>query len=786
MIKKASILFILSFSIALYAGFISSPENVKLDNNCIVPLEKTGKILFFHRFQEKNSDWRSYNSYQDKIAYSFETMDGEPALVLRNKEKSGGDTAWKMTSRTIQLHGGEKQLLFEINCKANSGLMQAQVGKGQWKSAILWYGKGSKLVKETPLRFTGNPACFTTSQMRVDVPDGAISFVLLVGADAPDIRNECYEAYRFVRLSDVTGEPDFTGSGSFFSAPFVKTRGNISWTGVFSEDTVVGLQLSFAPDANGIPGKWSAFVGPDGKESSYYRNGDILSSLPADAQWMCYKLQIQNGPHAYCVKSVTVGDFKDGNWGTPCDAQPPIVVNLTEISDNPKKEIKIRIIDESPIDWQNVQISLDGQDVSSQFSRQGDCMILQPDTPFENRMHTIAVRVSDTEGNMTTTKRYFSLVPKPQKNLVSLRDDGITLIDGQPFFPIGIMACNRKPWNQNSYDIACRDIKAAGFNLTHTYRFERNDVFYQEFLPAVEKHGLKIFISGPKGANSKDTPAFLKTVQKELHNSSILSWYVADDTAGFNTNDQIAELTDQLRFTDPSRITSQADAATGFPGFANMTHVFMPEIYPVLSEDDEKNFAVARVISDMEYSKSLIRREGNPNTAVWALLQYFKGWKRWMRYPTPVELRAMTFAAVVSGAQGLVWYTYAPGDHENNFGAAASPENWAIMTEIAQEINLLAPVLCERTPDKQPEIEILSGPQKDDLGHSSIHGLLKIHNGKYYYLVVNSARSTVKASFSIPGVSSGIEEKTQRKISMTKGKFSDDFAPYAVHVYELQ
>ena len=167
------------------------------------------------------------------------------------------------------------------------------------------------------------------------------------------------------------------------------------------------------------------------------------------------------------------------------------------------------------------------------------------------------------------------------------------------------------------------------------------------------------------------------------------------------------------------------------------------------------------------------------------MIQYFKVWGR-QRFPTPEELRAMSFAAIITGAQGIVWYTYAPGNHLKNFGAASTPENWKVMSEVAQEINSLSPVLCERREPVQPVVKILSGPATDDKGQVSVHGLLKKHNGKTYWMTVNSARKAVKASFKITGVKGGRVLKENRAVSLSNGILTDDFAPYAVHIYELQ
>ena len=66
-------------------------------------------------------------------------------------------------------------------------------------------------------------------------------------------------------------------------------------------------------------------------------------------------------------------------------------------------------------------------------------------------------------------KRTFAVDRLPDAPRATLRDDGITLIDGKPFFPIGAYAVSRREFNGNDLDRAFRDLKAAGFNFAHTY-----------------------------------------------------------------------------------------------------------------------------------------------------------------------------------------------------------------------------------------------------------------------------------------------------------------------------
>lgn len=68
---------------------------------------------------------------------------------------------------------------------------------------------------------------------------------------------------------------------------------------------------------------------------------------------------------------------------------------------------------------------------------------------------------------------------------MSLRDDGMTLVHGKPFFPIGIYDVKPLAANLWNYDRALADLKAARLNSVHSYVSPRGDAF----LAACEKYG---------------------------------------------------------------------------------------------------------------------------------------------------------------------------------------------------------------------------------------------------------------------------------------------------------
>ena len=189
---------------------------------------------------------------------------------------------------------------------------------------------------------------------------------------------------------------------------------------------------------------------------------------------------------------------------------------------------------------------------------------------------------------------------------------------------------------------------------------------------------------------------------------------------------------------------------------------------------------MAKVIRDMEQCRTDIRGQQLPPRSIWPIIQYFHGWG-WQRFPTPLELRAMSFAALIHGGHGIIWYTY--NSSGKNRGVTASAENWNIFTAVSREISSYAPVLSERNASRQLMPQICEGPEKNVFGFPSISALTKEHNGRTYLFCVNSVMKNVKAKFEVQGFRNCTAGAA---VNIDGGVLTADFAPYEVKIFVLK
>jgi hypothetical protein len=470
------------------------------------------------------------------------------------------------------------------------------------------------------------------------------------------------------------------------------------------------------------------------------------------------------------------------------DLRAPIVRSrFTSPSEDANVKATYEITDYTAVDWSSVAVTDAVKKVAVPFVRDGNRITLAPGAPWETGRQLVDVTVRDILGNAAVARKAFLVGERPRRPAVTLRDDGMALVDGKPFFPIGMYAVSPYDFNSNSFDVAVRDLKKAGLNLMHSY----GDRFSPELFAAAAKHGVMQWTDG-KGAGREKDLWFMTTGRVDR---TVLAWYIGDDTSMNTTPGQLLDRDEAARMIDGTRITCHADgvrakaAKSNYQEYVNYADVFMPEIYPIDGFKDER--CVAEVCRDMDRCWADIRKygDGSRNIGVWPILQCFHG-KGWKRYPTAQEMYAMSFAAIIHGGNGITWFKYGGeiGEKGTRYsGMFRTPEDWVAMTNITARIACLSPMLLERTPPQPPVPEIVEGPKRDPLGKPAVTLLLKRRKDVICLMAVNAANEKVRARFNLGPLKAaqvGVSWEG-RTVALSQGVFEDDFEPFGVHVYKL-
>ncbi len=153
-------------------------------------------------------------------------------------------------------------------------------------------------------------------------------------------------------------------------------------------------------------------------------------------------------------------------------------------------------------------------------------------------------------------------------------------------------------------------------------------------------------------------------------------------------------------------------------------------------------------------------------------------------------MRAMAFAAIIHGANGMLWFHYAGdvADAKKSYsGVFRTAEDWSAMTNLVSQIKALSPVLLEWTSVQPPLPEVISGSAVDPLGQPSVTSLLKEHGARSYLFAVNAANEGVRARFRLRGGTTVVSVAGEkRSIAVRSGVFEDDFEAFGVHIYRFE
>lgn len=150
------------------------------------------------------------------------------------------------------------------------------------------------------------------------------------------------------------------------------------------------------------------------------------------------------------------------------------------------------------------------------------------------------------------------------------------------------------------------------------------------------------------------------------------------------------------------------------------------------------------------------------------------------RKPTPAEVRAEAWMALIHGARGLVYFVH---QFKPKFIEAAlleDSEMLAAVTTLNRQITELAPVL--NSPTVTNAVNVTSSELS-----VPVATMVKRVNGQSYLFAVAVRGQATKAEFTLKESTNGNVEVLgeKRSLIVTNGIFSDHFAPWEVHLYRV-
>jgi hypothetical protein len=321
------------------------------------------------------------------------------------------------------------------------------------------------------------------------------------------------------------------------------------------------------------------------------------------------------------------------------------------------------------------------------------------------------------------------------------------------FFPVGIFGA--KPED-------LPEILAAGFNTAQSYD-SRADVI-REMAAISARLGLKFL---------PHCPSYEADISRELgEKPELLGFYIEDEPEGRSVPpEKLQTLKDSLKGDHPGVLTAVAMLRPQMvAAYREASDVFLIDPYPV------PNMPMTWLADSLEEAARHVTPE-----RLWAVVQAFGGEKwaaqGWPRPPTYLEMRCLTYLAVVHGAHGLFYFSYPE--------VRSQTASWEGLRKIVSELRRLGTWLVVPDAPKSLQLEMTSPFKTDFSGRPAVHYCLKSRGTMHLLMLVNVIDRPV--SFFLHGFPPHLPWITEfsqpRKSVLQDGAIREKLGPYEVRLY---
>jgi len=160
--------------------------------------------------------------------------------------------------------------------------------------------------------------------------------------------------------------------------------------------------------------------------------------------------------------------------------------------------------------------------------------------------------------------------------------------------------------------------------------------------------------------------------------------------------------------------------------------------------------------------------------------------------PTPAQVKAEVWMSIIHGSQGLIYFCHQFEPTPIEAGLLADAEMSAAVKRINEEIHRLAPAI--RSPSVPQGLTVACNPVAVSpelaaaMDTGPVAAVAKRQGNDSYVFAVRMEDAPVRATFQLRDKFDGEVEVVgeDRKLPLEKGKFEDEFAGYAVHLYRVE
>lgn len=385
-----------------------------------------------------------------------------------------------------------------------------------------------------------------------------------------------------------------------------------------------------------------------------------------------------------------------------------------------------------------VSISLRNEEVAKWKGIPGK-KLLQIDFPlgFEPGIYQLKAGIKSSTGAVYSANTSISILKSKPNEVKTDCLTGALLLNKRVFFPFGFYCYSPVD------PVLPEEEVIKGFNMISPYQKILPETFPERkaYMDRCAEIGMKVHynllsVSGGGGVSSKiegiteleKRERLISEIKAFMDHPALLAWYISDEPNGYKIPpSELEEIYQTIKALDPWHPVSIVFMAPFMSSvkYAKAMDIVMADPYPVPGGSVGQVGNVARQLAD----------EFRGKKAVWLVPQAFGGGEWWDREPTILEVRNMTYQAIVQGARGIQYFVrHGP----NSF--PKSTATWNECGKIAMEIAEISPWLLS---DEKPFAVKSSSPNILTWSGS--------YAGKLVIIVVNKLNTPQRAEITISG-----------------------------------
>jgi hypothetical protein len=213
-----------------------------------------------------------------------------------------------------------------------------------------------------------------------------------------------------------------------------------------------------------------------------------------------------------------------------------------------------------------------------------------------------------------------------------------------------------------------------------------------------------------------------------------------------------------------------------YPEYVQGCDIVSFDIYPVVHDHE----AIAGKLEFVPHGVQRLRRWSRDEKIVWNCIECSRIGNTRVK-PTEQQVRAEVWMSLIHGSRGLIYFVH---QFEPSFKEASLLDDAELLpgvTAINRQIRDLAPILNSPTVDGAVKITSAAAAVP-------IAAVCKQHGGATYVFAVCMRGEPARATVELLGSRASADVQVlgeNRSIPLRDGRFEDDFAPYAVHLYRV-